>query len=275
MGIEIKEVKTVEELQQVAEVEERTWGSSPIPVHQTLTVAKNGGVVLAAWDGGDMVGFLYSFPGFQNGETYLCSHMLAVSDSHRNRGIGYELKMEQRAVATHLGYRKIRWTYDPLESKNAYLNIVKLGAICSDYIVNCYGEMEDELNKGLPSDRFNVEWLIQSPHVEQRQQWITDLAYTEDGNLLDWQLEDGLPVPLTTHLTKVTQTCLPALFVPVPNRIQAIKKANRALALDWRLKTREVLQHAFAHGWAVAHVLTEAAEDVHYYALLQRSQLNL
>jgi len=275
MGIEIREVKTIEGLERIAELEERTWGSSPIPVHQTLTVAKNGGVVLSAWDGEEMVGFLYSFPGFRSGETYLCSHMLAVSDSHRNRGIGYELKMEQRTVATQLGYRKIRWTYDPLESKNAYLNIVKLGAICSDYIVNCYGEMDDELNKGLPSDRFNVEWLIQSPHLEQRQEWIKELAYSEAGNLLSWQVEAGLPVPLTTDLAKVTQSGLATLFVPMPTQIQAIKKANRLLALDWRLKTREVLQHAFAHGWAVAHVLTDCADDVHFYVLIQRSRLHL
>ena len=129
MGIEIKAVKSIEELELVNELDERTWGGTPIPIHQTLTVAKNGGIILGSWDGGEMIGFLYSFPGFLNGETYLCSHMLAVADTHRNRGIGYDLKIKQAEVAARAGYSKIRWTYDPLECKNAYLNLSKLEAI--------------------------------------------------------------------------------------------------------------------------------------------------
>jgi predicted GNAT superfamily acetyltransferase len=258
------------------ELDERTWAGTPIPVHQTLTVAKNGGIVLGAYDGEKMIGFLYSFPGFLNGETYLCSHMLAVDSLYRNQGLGYQLKMEQAQVAAQAGYQTIRWTYDPLECKNAYLNLTKLGAICSDYIVNCYGEMQDALNKGLPSDRFNVEWLITSPYLEQRGSLLADHSPSKANRLLDWEISaDGFPVPLTAHLEKVTNGELSCLSIAVPNQFQEIKKASAELALDWRLKTRDVFQHAFANGWAVVHVTAGDDEAVRHYLLLQRSQLGL
>jgi predicted GNAT superfamily acetyltransferase len=134
MGIFLRKLETLEDLEQMALLEQKVWAMNPVPLHQTLTVAKNGGVLIGAFDENRMVGFVYSFPGYLNGETYLCSHMMGIDPAYQNQGLGYRLKMKQAEEAKQLGYIKIRWTYDPLESRNGYLNITKLGAICSDYM---------------------------------------------------------------------------------------------------------------------------------------------
>ena len=138
--------------------------------------------------------------------------------------------------------------------------------------------MQDELNKGLPSDRFNVEWLVQSPYLKHRQQLIAQHSLSTAVLLLDFEIdEDGLPAPVVnkSHLAKVTDQEVSCLSVPVPDRFQEIKNSNPALALDWRLKTCEVFEHAFANGWAIVHVTNGPSDAVKHYLLLRRSQLGL
>lgn len=306
MTVLIREISTLDELKDMARLEAKVWGQNPIPLHQTLTATKNGGVTLAAYraaregsrhgeSGGDrddhggdasaigkspandnspatgeMIGFLYSFPGYANGEVYLCSHMLAVDPDCRDHGIGARLKQRQAEVAKAKGYRKIRWTYDPLESRNAYLNIAKLGAVCSDYIENCYGDMDDELNRGMPSDRFNVEWLIDSPHLEERHRRFTNieakvaLRTGSAGTAVSTAASGVEPFSIADFL-----------LLPIPSNFQTLKKTDPALALDWRLKTREALQAAFADGWAVAHFLPGRESDLAHYVLVKRDTLLL
>lgn len=115
--ITIRKLHTPNEMKDIERVERHVWRDGhPVPAHQTITAAKNGGVILGAFDGSQLIGFLYSFAGFHKGEVYLCSHQMGIDDAYRNRGIGYQLKMAQARIARDLGYRKIRWTYDPLES---------------------------------------------------------------------------------------------------------------------------------------------------------------
>ncbi|WP_134704221.1 GNAT family N-acetyltransferase [Ammoniphilus sp. YIM 78166] len=270
MGIWLKKLETLMEFQHMADLERRVWGMDPLPYHQTLTAAKNGGIVIGAFDQDQLVGFVYSFPGYANREAYLCSHMMGIDPGYRNQGIGYRLKMKQAEEAQKMGYKRIRWTYDPLESRNGYLNIAKLGAICSDYIENCYGEMNDELNKALPSDRFNVEWWIDHPHALQRKD---KLSVQADGLLLDWSLRsDGLPQAICKEVDSNPSTIL---FVPVPEGFQQLKQRDSDLAIEWRLKTRKVFRQHFAEGWAVAHVLRQPEEPVQYYVLVKRESLAL
>jgi predicted GNAT superfamily acetyltransferase len=276
MGIFLRKLETLEDLEQMACLEQKVWAMNPVPLHQTLTVAKNGGVLIGAFDDNRMVGFVYSFPGFLKGETYLCSHMMGIDPAYQNQGLGYRSKMKQAEEAKQLGYSKIRWTYDPLESRNGYLNIAKLGAICSDYIENCYGEMNDELNKGLPSDRFNVEWLIDSPYLEQRHQLFNELPVQKEALLLEWELRgNGQPHAINKDGAFNKQTNIQYLFVPVPLQFQQIKQTDKELAFDWRFKTREVLTEAFAEGWAVVQVIRNASEPVQYYVLVKRETLNV
>jgi predicted GNAT superfamily acetyltransferase len=121
---------------------------------------------MGAFDGSEMVGFALSVPGTRSGHVYLHSHMLAVRKEHRNSGLGRRLKLLQREDGLARGIELIEWTFDPLEIKNSYLNIEKLGAIARRYNINQYGITSSPLQGGLPSDRLIAEWWLKSARVE-------------------------------------------------------------------------------------------------------------
>lgn len=155
MNITFRKLAEKTDLEKLEELESAVWSeSSVVPSHMTLTLAKFGGLFLGAFDGDRMIGFLYSFPGYTDQELHLCSHMLGFLPEYRKQGLGVQMKWMQRSEALAEGYRRITWTYDPLETVNAYLNLVKLGGVVHRYIPNCYGELADDMNRGLPTDRF-------------------------------------------------------------------------------------------------------------------------
>jgi predicted GNAT superfamily acetyltransferase len=137
-----------------------------IPLRMFVVAEKVGGQVMGAFDGGRMVGFALSVPGTRSGRIYLHSHMLAVRKEQRNSGLGRLLKLLQREDALARGIELIEWTFDPLEIKNSYLNIEKLGAISRRYNINQYGITSSPLQGGLPSDRLIAEWWLKSRRVE-------------------------------------------------------------------------------------------------------------
>jgi predicted GNAT superfamily acetyltransferase len=137
-----------------------------IPLRMFVVAEKVGGQVMGAFDGGRMVGFALSVPGTRSGRIYLHSHMLAVRKEQRNSGLGRRLKLLQRKDALARGIELIEWTFDPLEIKNSYLNIEKLGAISRRYNINQYGITSSPLQGGLPSDRLIAEWWLKSSRVE-------------------------------------------------------------------------------------------------------------
>ena len=150
------------------ELQRTVWNFSDeelVPVRLFVVGEKIGGHVLGAFEGDRMVGFAYGLPGFRNGHAYVHSHMLAVLASHRNSGIGRALKLFQRDIALKQGFELIEWTFDPLEIKNAYLNIEKLGAIARRYTLNQYGIPSSPLQAGLPTDRLYAEWWLKSNRV--------------------------------------------------------------------------------------------------------------
>lgn len=244
----IRELTTLAEMEEVQVIEHKVWGIPPIPTHQTLTAVKNGGIMIGAYDGDKMVGFSYGFPGFKDGKIYLCSHMLGIDAAYRSQGIGERLKWKQREIAIAKGYDRMHWTYDPLETRNGYLNLTKLNGICDTYIENCYGEMNDEFNKGLPSDRFEVHWYLKSPHVVEKHE--PDISNPVPASTLTFNA-DGLPefVPGTEE----TLTA-PVYTVSVPKFFQELKAANFELARDWRMQTRVQFQRLFRAGYAAVRV---------------------
>src|SRR5208282_6800691 len=125
------------------------------------------GQVIGAWDGETLVGFAFSIPGIRNGHPYLHSHMLAVKESHRDTGLGRRIKLFQREDAIAQGYELLEWTFDPLEIKNAYLNLERLGAIARRYNINQYGITSSPLQGFLPTDRLVAEWWLKSTRVEK------------------------------------------------------------------------------------------------------------
>jgi len=167
--IEVRRCRGLEELRPCVALQKEVWNFSDaelVPLRLFVVAEKVGGQVLGAFDGGTMVGFALSVPGIRSGHIYLHSHMLAVRADHRNGGLGRRLKLLQREDALARGIELIEWTFDPLEIKNAYLNIERLGAITRRYTINQYGITSSPLQGGLPSDRLIAEWWLKSKRVE-------------------------------------------------------------------------------------------------------------
>lgn len=265
----MRKVTTVEEIHSMQKLEKQIWSMEPIPVHQTMTAVKNGGLIVGAFLEERMIGYSYSFTGYSDGQIYLCSHMLAVDEEFQMLGIGKLLKDEQLRMAREMGYRLIVWTFDPLETRNAYLNTSKLYGVCYDYIVDCYGKMDDGLNKGLPTDRFQVAWWIDSPRVTEK--WQPKIAYSRPFkvNVNDDNTHPVLLLPETNTWLEEE-----AIEVPVPKHIQLIKKDNPPLAYDWRMKTRTLFQQLCEKEFALIDVY-RTEESVQYYRFCKKSIIPL
>ena len=167
--IVIRRCQGLDELRACVALQKEIWNFTDaelVPLRMFVVADKVGGQVMGAFDGNEMVGFALSVPGTRSGHVYLHSHMLAVRKEHRNSGLGRRLKLLQREDALSRGIELIEWTFDPLEIKNAYLNIEKLGAIVRRYNINQYGLTSSPLQGGLPSDRLIAEWWLKSTRVE-------------------------------------------------------------------------------------------------------------
>lgn len=167
--LSVRSAVGLDEFQQCVDIQGVVWGyddSDIVPRRMFLLAMKIGGQVMGAFaEDGKMVGFAMALPAFREGNLYLHSHMLAVLPEYRNAGLGRRLKLAQREDAIARGIDRMEWTYDPLETKNAYLNIVKLGAISRRYEADFYGPSSSPLQGGLPTDRLYAEWWLKSPRV--------------------------------------------------------------------------------------------------------------
>jgi len=251
----IRTCEGFDELQACVQLQIETWGyddSDVIPRKAFLVAQKIGGQVIGAFDtelpgtsprGGpeSLVGFAMSLPGVKTGaacdgepRAYLHSHMLAVREAYRNRGLGAQLKLEQRREALSRGIRHMEWTFDPLEIRNAHLNIHKLGAIVRDYRVNFYGVSSSRLQGGLPTDRLLAEWHLASPRVtETLESRPAAACIAED------RVQVRIQVPSTIYQWKATD-------------------ADRERALAVQLENRRKFQQAFSQGFAVLGFVRDA-----------------
>ena len=170
MAVELRRCHGIEEFRACVTLQKEVWNFTDaelVPLRMFVVADKVGGQVMGAFEGETMVGFALSVPGTRSGHIYLHSHMLAVRKDHRNSGLGRQLKLMQREDALTRGIELIEWTFDPLEIKNAYLNVEKLGAVARRYNINQYGITSSPLQGGLPSDRLIAEWWLKSKRVER------------------------------------------------------------------------------------------------------------
>jgi len=262
----------VENLQRVVWTESET---DILPAHIFLAAAHNGGLVIGAFAGGQLIGMVFGFPGLEfvaDGPIAKHhSHILAVRPEWRDKGVGYALKRAQWQVVRKQGLNHITWTYDPLLSRNANLNIARLGAVCNTYIKEYYGEMRDGLNVGLPSDRFQVDWWVRTRRVERRlgersrgtlglsqfQEAETQLLYAPTPRA------DGLLLPPEHFSPLVGRLAL----AEIPPDFMALKTADLALARDWRFFSREVFETAFKEGYLVTDFVFDRASGRSLYVL--------
>ena len=169
--IEIQELKSIEQFADAVKLQQVIWGFEDIellPVRLFVVASKIGGQSLGAYDGARMIGFALAIPGLKpGGRSYLHSHIAGVLPEYRNYGIGRRLKLRQREDAIVRGIDLIEWTFDPLEIKNAYFNIERLGAVVRRFVRNQYGVTTSHLHGGLPTDRCIAEWWIQTERVRK------------------------------------------------------------------------------------------------------------
>src|SRR6266536_5047556 len=192
----LRRCHSIEEFRACVALQKDVWNFTDaelVPLRMFVVADKVGGQVMGAFDGKEMVGFALSVPGTRTGHVYLHSHMLAVRKDHRNSGLGRRLKLLQREDALDRGIELIEWTFDPLEIKNAYLNLEKLGAIVRRYTINQYGITSSPLQGGLPSDRLIAEWWLKSKRVanllENRKNapFQPDAAISVPAQIYDWK----------------------------------------------------------------------------------------
>jgi predicted GNAT superfamily acetyltransferase len=156
--------------QQMEELQISIWGYAErdvVPSQMFVVAVKSGGEVLGAFVGDQLVGFTLAYAGIRDGHPYLHSHKAAVLPQHRDRGLGRALKLAQRENALARGIKRIEWTFDPLQGKNAYFNFCRLGVVVSRYLRNVYGSTSSPLHAGLPTDRLRADWLLDSSRVQQ------------------------------------------------------------------------------------------------------------
>lgn len=257
--IQYRELTQPAEIERAVDLEAQVWQMDDrqvIPASMMIALQHTGGHLGGAFDGERLIGFSVAFVARQGRETFLWSHMAAVHPDYQTRKIGFGLKQEQRRWALSNGFARIGWTFDPLLRLNANFNLRRLGATANAFHVDLYGEMQDGLNRGLPSDRLEVSWELASArvneHANPEQEALpvmmdirnTGFLLVKDDN--DYPHVQGKPDAMW-H------------FVEIPTHIDGIKQRDPALALAWRIAMREVFVDAFAQGYSAIDFVNTAS----------------
>lgn len=275
----IRPLSSVEDCHHFQETQHRVWVGEPdreiVPIHVLITQIKNGGMVLGAFaaDGpeatGGMVGMAFGWPGFAGADggqrLKFCSHMLGVLPSWQGKGVGLRLKLAQRDYLLAAGLTDwMTWTYDPLQRVNAVFNIRRLGATCATYIRNLYGEMQDHLNAGMPSDRFQVDWHLCSERVESA---LSAQPLQVDWTTVPLQILPSRRLNVGSHLYAPADPRLSldgrAVAVPLPHSVASLR-VESGLLMDWRLFLRHTIEESLAAGYLVVDCVDLRDRGWHY-----------
>lgn len=234
--INIRAVETIAEFRAVEELQKEVWGIPDldvVPLTHLIAAKAAGGVLLGAFDREALVGFVYGFVAQDDGEIAHHSHMLAVKQAYRNFNLGCKLKFAQREAVLAQGINLITWTFDPLQSLNAYFNFSKLGVISDRYLINFYGEEAASFLHQSGTDRFWVKWILNSERVVKRL--------------------DKTDVPREDLADK--------LSIEIPGDINALQQHNPGLAREWRERTRRAFTEAIEAGYVVIDFYRETRID--------------
>jgi len=271
----LRVIETPGEMTAVENLQRLVWTAPDIeivPKDLLLAVVHNGGLAIGAFVEDKLVGAVFGFPGFyttpDGPRLKHHSHILAVHPEWRAQGIGFALKRAQWQMVRKQGLDRITWTYDPLISRNAQLNIVRLGAVCSTYLRSAYGDMQDGLNAGLPSDRLQVDWWLNTERVKRRlsrrSRPALALAHyrAAEATLLEARLE-GESMAHPPEETPVLNGTL--LLLEIPFDFPTLRAVDLALARDWRFYAREVFEEAFTKGYLVTDFVIDKGRS--FYVL--------
>lgn len=252
---QIRVLHRLEEFRACERIQEAVWGNVGVSSELLTVTQEYGGAVLGAIVAGRVVGCLYAFLARRHGRLIHWSHIMAVQPEYRDQGLGFRMKLAHRELALRQGIKSICWTYDPLQSRNAALNVARLGARVEEYIPNCYGRFASRIEKSLPSDRFVVNWRIATPAVTQRLRKSVpprphDLSSLPRANETKLNAR-GLLVNASIHLSAHT----PRVLVEIPSNTDAVRARDLKLAQRWRFDTRRIFQHYFAARYRVEDFL--------------------
>lgn len=267
----IRPLKTQQEFKACEGIQKLVWGSVGVSGELLSVTRKYGGAILGSIVNGRVVGFIYSFLARRHGKLIHWSHLMAVESKYRDLGLGLRMKRAHRMLALAAGVTSICWTYDPLQSRNAALNISRLGARAEEYIPNCYGRFASAIERGLESDRFVVNWRIRTRAVERRMEghrpgWgaileaprINETRLNASGFPENRQISFGLSQP--------------ALLVEIPTQTDLMRARALSLARRWRLETRKIFLHYFRLGYRAEDFVPPcpASDGRSFYVLRRR-----
>ena len=265
----IRALNAAEDFRHAEDIQREIWGieddTEIVPKDMMIVVQQSGGLALGAYNNSnEMIGMLFGFLGRSTDNHWKhCSHMMGVLPACRHAGVGEALKIRQREFVLSQGLDLITWTVNPLEGLNASLNFGKLGVTCRRYYRDFYGEMTDGLNRGVPSDRFEVEWWISSPRVEKRLQGksarprLIDLQQAGAQFVNHTVFDQGVRLPRE----RILSLDAPTLLFETPADIQAVKAVSMKNALAWSEHTRAIFEACFKNGYVVSDFISEVEAD--------------
>ncbi len=268
LTIEYRPLVTIEEIEASIALQEIVWGFEPVdvvPVPLIVIAQKYGGFVYGAFEKNRLIGFCFSLPALGPHIQLQWSHMTAIHPDYQGKGIGYQLKCFQKAYARQMKFPLIAWTFDPLESRNAYFNLEKLGVIVRLYEPNIYGVTTSKLHHGLPTDRFVAEWWVDfDKHAFQRE--IPD--HLPFGIVL--KHVRGRPYPLRTNIPEDR-----TFWVPIPDIsiYPRSRQARRSYRARWQRALRECFIRAFSAGYVAVRFKPWITPTTHAYLLVHTQSL--
>jgi predicted GNAT superfamily acetyltransferase len=248
VDVEFRVLKSLAEYHQCERIQTNVWGR-PVVTRELLGVTqKYGGAVIGTLRKGKVLGFIYAFLARYHGHIVHWSHLMAVEAKYRDQGFGFQMKLVHRQVALEAGVKSVCWTFDPLQSRNARLNIARLGAIAEEYIPDCYGRFPSLLEKGLPSDRWVMNWHVGATRVEKRLSGQSPDFDPKLPRVNDTRMTaQGYPQNRAIRLDLKD----PRLLVEIPAQTDAMRANAIALARRWRRDSRQIFQNYLSAGYNI------------------------
>jgi predicted GNAT superfamily acetyltransferase len=237
-NVTLAALTTVEDADLVNQVIAATWGGQHMDREVVRALAISGNVSWGAFDGETLIGFVLGWAGVDEDGLHVHSHMLAAVPDRRHAGVGEALKLAQRAQALEQGIEVVRWTFDPMVARNAWLNLGKLGVVIDRFARNFYGDMTDSINTGERSDRFTVGWPLRREPGPHRVRDRPDVVLVRTG-------DDALPRP---HLRSSAGLSAQAASIEIPAEYHDLRSADPALAGSWRDAVAEAAERCLGAG---------------------------
>lgn len=260
----IRDIELISEMREVEALQKEVWGCDDrdiVPLTIFAATKEVGAILVGAFDGSSLVGFAYGFLGREDGLMIYHSHQLAVRPSYRNFNLGYKLKLAQRDRALAHGIRQMTWTFDPLQSLNAYFNFAKLGVVADAYKINFYGEATSSFLHQIGTDRLWVSWLLDSRRVRERLQ-TKDRSRT---SILDLDRIACLVRVGPNNVPQRGQSSeVPGqkyVSIEIPTDINRLQRESPELAVGWREATRWAFSEAISTGYLVEEFYRSSRKD--------------